>query len=483
VLSSARNPKVAGAARLRKRAFRERDRRFLVEGAQGVGEGLEAGALETLFVLDPHDPLAVRARQAGVDVHHVSEDLLRRLAATVTPQGVLGVARFVDVDLEELPAEGCLALLHEVRDPGNAGTVIRSADAAGASGVVVSTRSVDVYNPKTVRATAGSVFHLPIVREVPTEDAIRRLRGEGVRVLAMDGRGDRDLYGIDLGGPVAFCFGNEAHGLPEEIRALADAVVRVPHAGKAESLNLAAAATVCLFEWARRAHRSAEALETLIAAAAHDLRSPLTAMKGFGYALERHADRMEPEQRAMMLTGIVHDADRMDTILRQLVDAARLVGGSFEVYREQTDLSELVHQIAEQQARDPEHPPIRWSGEAGPFLIDPARMRTTVLAFAESLVWWTEEGPIEVGAKRRGARLHLWASRSGARVSAEEAEGLFRPRRPGTGAGSKMGLYVARGVAEAQGGRAWAEVADGVLSFHVELPLPERVAVREAADG
>jgi K+-sensing histidine kinase KdpD len=162
----------------------------------------------------------------------------------------------------------------------------------------------------------------------------------------------------------------------------------------------------------------------------------------------------------------------MDTIVRQLVDAARLTAGSLELFREQTDLSELVHTLAEQQARDPEHPEMRWSGDGGPFLIDPARMRTALLAFAESLVWWTAEGPIEVRAERRDGTLHVWATRAGTDLTTEAADALFLPRRPGSGAGSKMGMYVTRGVAEAQGGRAWAEVVDGRLIFHLEVPLP-----------
>ena len=473
MLSSTKNPRVAAAIRLKKRAFRDEDRLLLAEGAQAVGEALEAGSLLTVYVTDELDELAVRARAAGVDVVHVGPDVVRAITSTVTPQGVVGIAPYVDVPLDQVPDGGCVAILHEVRDPGNAGTVLRSADAAGASAVVFSDRSVDVYNPKTVRSSAGSLFHLPVVRNVPTHETIRELRGRGYRVLAMDGRGERDLYGVDLSGAVAFVFGNEAHGLPDDVLRAADASVHVPHVGPAESLNLAAAATVCLFERARRERRTDDTLEALIAAAAHDIRSPLTAMKGFGYALEKRGDAMTPDQRTMMLTGIVHDADRMDTIVRQLVDAARLAAGSLELFREQTDLSELVHVIADQQARDPEHPEIGWSGDGGPFLIDPARMRTALLAFAESLVWWTSDGPISIRAERRDGRLHVWATRHGTDLDSEAADALFAPRKPGTGGGSKMGMYVARGVAQAQGGRAWGEVVDGTLGFHLEIPLPD----------
>lgn len=463
---------MAAVVRLKKRAFREEDRRFLVEGAQGVGEALEEpGRLATLYVVDELDPLAVRAAQAGVDVHAVSPDVMAKLTSTVTPQGIVGVAPFLDVALEALPDTGCVAVLHEVRDPGNVGTVLRSADAAGAGGVVFTATSVDVYNPKAVRASAGSLFHLPVVRDVSIEAAASHLRSRGFRMLAMSAEGDEDLYRMDLAGPVAFLFGNEAHGLPAEAAALADATVRVPHAGRAESLNLAAAATVCLFEWARRLARRGEALESIVAAAAHDIRSPLTAMKGFGYALEKRWEQMSEDQRTLMLRGIVHDADRMDTILRLLLDAARIVGGNLEIFREQVVVADLVRGIAEAQERDPDHPAVEWRGEAGTVFADPARLKTAVLAFTESLVWWTREGSVVVEAVVEQERLHLWVARDGAELRPEEVEGLFIPRRPGEGAGSKIGLFVARGVAEAQGGRAWGEIDDGRLSFHLDLPV------------
>jgi RNA methyltransferase, TrmH family len=472
VITSAKNPKVAAAARLHKRAMREEDRRFLVEGAQGVREALEEpGVLQTLFVGDDLHELAVRARQAGIDVVHAADAVLGRLTSTVSPQGLVGVAPFVDVDLDVVPALGCVAVLHEVRDPGNAGTILRSADAAGAAGVVFAGSSVDVYNPKTIRASAGSVFHLPVVRDVSTPAAIQHLRATGHRIVAMDAHGSESLYGTDVGGPIAFVFGNEAHGLPQDVVALADATVRVPHAGRAESLNLAAAASVCLFDWARRHGSKGESLETLIAAAAHDIRSPLTAMKGFGYALEKRWDAMTDEQRSMMLTGIVHDADRMDQVLRLLVDAARVSGGSLEPYPDRTDLADLVASVRDMQMRDPEHPAVTWEGDPGPYFVDPTRLKTTLLVFDESLLWWATEGPITITATREGATVHIASSRAGADVTSEEAEPLFLPRRPGTGGGSKIGLFVARAVAEAQGGRAWATVSEATLTFHLSLPL------------
>jgi RNA methyltransferase, TrmH family len=476
LLTSLKNPKVSAVARLKKRAYRDSARSFLVEGAQAVGEALDSEpcGLSALFVEDPLATLSVRATQRGVDVTHVTPDLIRALTSAVTPQGFLGVAPYLDGPLTAIHDDetACVAVLHEVRDPGNAGTILRSADASGASGVAFTRSSVDLYNPKTVRASAGSIFHLPLVRGIETPDAISGLRQRGYRTFAMDAHGSENLYGLDLAGRVAFVFGNEAHGLPQDIVRQAEATVRVPQAGSAESLNLAAAATVCLFEWGRRRMSKGAALEALIAAAAHDIRSPLTAMKGFGYALEKRWDQLDDDQRALMLRGIVHDADRMDQIVRLLVDAARVAAGSLELFPDQTDVADIATAIAELLGRDPEHPAVTWDGDPGPFFVDPARLKTTLLSYEEALAWWAGGGGTTISAERVDGDLHVWARRSGATIDEAGAEALFTPRRPGTGAGSKIGLYVARAVAEAQGGRAWAEVDDDRLSFHVRVPLP-----------
>lgn len=473
MLSSPKNPKVAAAARLKKRSFRDRDRRFLVEGAQGVAEALdEPGALLSLFTLNGLDPLAIRAGENGVAVLEVGEDAIRVITSTVTPQGLVGVASFLDVPLETVTAQGCLPILHEVRDPGNAGTVVRSADAVGADGVVFSAASVDVYNPKTVRASAGSVFHLPIVRGIDGIEAIEGARGQGRRIVAMAADGDDDVYRSDLTGPVAFVFGNEATGLPPDIRSMADSTVRIPQRGRAESLNMAAAASVCLFEWQRRNLPGAESLDNIVSAAAHDIRSPLTAMKGFGYALEKRWDVMDERQRAVMLQGIVHDADRMDTTLRQLVDSARIVAGNLEIFPEQVDVAELVSSISQAQRRDPDHPVVDWAGGSVEAFVDPARLKTSILAFIETLVWWGREGPVRIEANVSSDGLHVMASRACEEIGADVIEALFVPRRPGQGGGSKIGLFVARGVAETQGGRAWAETrADGTLALHLQIPV------------
>ncbi len=270
-LTSIRAAPVAAARRLAKRTFRGQDRRFLAEGPQAVREALELpGSAIEVFATDEatarHADLIAAAAAAGVPLHRVSGQVMAAIAQTVTPQGLVAVCRFLDVPLAAVlgpwlsPAPRLIAVLANVRDPGNAGTVIRVADAAGADAVILTTGSVDVYNPKCARASAGSVFHLPISVEAEVGAALAALRAAGVRVLAADGTGPADLDDLDVAGelarPTAWLFGNEAWGLPPELCALADEVVRVPIHGKAESLNLATAAAVCMYASARAQRRA-----------------------------------------------------------------------------------------------------------------------------------------------------------------------------------------------------------------------------------
>jgi signal transduction histidine kinase len=213
------------------------------------------------------------------------------------------------------------------------------------------------------------------------------------------------------------------------------------------------------------------ALEAVIAAAAHDIRSPLTAMKGFAYALQRRWDDMTDEQRELMFRGIAHDTDRMDQILTLLVDAARIVGDRLELNPEPTLLEALVTEVDASLGRDPEFPGLVWRGEPGvSVFVDADRLRTVLGAFVEGEIWFGWEGPIEVGAAVAGGRLVLTVTRTGTELDDAAAEALFFPRRPGTGSGSKIGLFVARGIAEAQGGTATAGVIDGRLEFRLDVP-------------
>lgn len=229
------------------------ERRFVVEGPQAVREALAAGVVDELFATAA---AIERYPELTPDASEVSDKDAAALSETVTPQGLVAVCRRIDVPLADALQDARLvAVLVEPNDPGNAGTILRTADAAGADAVVV-VGGVDIYNGKAVRATAGSLFHLGVCIDATVADVL----DGGLTTLATTGAGDADLDDlIDTGAlaePSAWLFGSEAHGLPESIVAAADHAVRIPIHGRAESLNLAAAAAVCLYASARAQRRS-----------------------------------------------------------------------------------------------------------------------------------------------------------------------------------------------------------------------------------
>ena len=263
----AHSPRVKAARRLTRRSARSSERLFRAEGPQAVREALTRhdGVTEVFATAEAarrHPELAQAARDTDVAWHAVPTEVLDTLAQTVTPQGVVAVCRHLDVALATLAGSTprLVAVCVSVRDPGNVGTVIRCADAAGADGVVLTGTSVDVYNAKAVRASAGSLFHLPVVLHPSVPESAAALRERGLTLLAADAAGDTDLdAALDsglLGRPTGWLFGNEAWGLPADTVALADSVVSVPIYGRAESLNLAAAAAVCLYASARVQRRT-----------------------------------------------------------------------------------------------------------------------------------------------------------------------------------------------------------------------------------
>jgi TrmH family RNA methyltransferase len=244
-----RTPRVVAARRLHRRRDRDESGRFLAEGPQAVREALKAGAVAELFAT-----AEAVARYPELTAEHslVDDAALEALADTVQPQGLVAVCRQRDIPLDAALAARprLVAVCVDIRDPGNAGTVLRTADAAGARAVVFAGDSVDPYNGKAVRSSAGSLFHVDVVRARDAGATVDALRNAGIQVLAADGYGDTDLFDLDtLGKPTAWLFGSEAHGLPRELAA--DRRVRVPLYGGAESLNLAAAAAVCLYSSAK----------------------------------------------------------------------------------------------------------------------------------------------------------------------------------------------------------------------------------------
>jgi TrmH family RNA methyltransferase len=262
-----RTPRVVAARKLLRRSGRERAGRFIAEGAQAVAAALASigGERPTqvfeLFVgaaaARRNPDLVAQARVAGVVVSSITDRAVSTLSETVTPQGLVAVCGLLDVPLATALAGSprLVVVLVDMADPGNAGTVIRVADAAGADAVVLAGDCVDPHNGKCVRGSAGSLFHLPLVMERDVDAVLAAARGVGLRLLATTAAGELDLHAPDaeqtLADPCAWLLGSEAHGLPAPVLAAADARVRVPIYGRAESLNLATAASICVYATTR----------------------------------------------------------------------------------------------------------------------------------------------------------------------------------------------------------------------------------------
>lgn len=233
--------------------------RFLVEGRQAVREALALRDVVQEIVVQEPDRHADLLDDVDVPVWRVTDHQMRQLSDTVTPQGIIAVCRQLSHTLDKVAGARLVVICAQVRDPGNAGTVIRCADAFGTDAVILTHGSVGVHNPKTVRSTVGSMFHLPVIEHVALAEAVDACRKHGLQVLAADSDGAAlDELAADgaLAQPTAWIMGNEAWGLPAEDAELADRVVSVPMWGAAESLNLSSAAAVCLYQSASSQRRT-----------------------------------------------------------------------------------------------------------------------------------------------------------------------------------------------------------------------------------
>lgn len=259
MIDNPRSPRVRAVAKLAKRDARLETGLFLLEGPQAVSEALNyrpelvLELFATPTALERYNDISSAAADAGIEVEFVSEQVLESMADTVTPQGIVAVCKQFPTSIKDILSSEpkLIAILEEVRDPGNAGTIIRAADAAGADAVILTGRSVDLYNPKVVRATTGSLFHLPVAVGLDLEVVVEKVQSAGLKILAADIKGEDLLVARnsgELAGPTAWLFGNEARGLSDEHFALADRAITVPIYGNAESMNLSTAASVCLYE-------------------------------------------------------------------------------------------------------------------------------------------------------------------------------------------------------------------------------------------
>lgn len=257
VITSTRNARVQAARRLAKRGMRDGRREFLIEGALGVEQALRSSAAVKMLLvgsLEEHDALVRLAGGRGVPAVEVSEKVMRVISAATTPPGVIALCRFVDRDPVAVLREklDLVVVMAGVRDPGNAGTIVRSAAAVGADAVFMGSSTVDLYNPKLVRATAGTMFNLPVCRNVEVPWLLAELGARGMSRIAADPAGPTVYHDADLRKPTALVLGNEAWGVAPEVVESVDSTVCIPMQHGIESLNVGMAAAVVLFEAARQ---------------------------------------------------------------------------------------------------------------------------------------------------------------------------------------------------------------------------------------
>lgn len=263
-ITSLKNPKVKFLRALRRRKYRQREGYFLAEGIRIVEEALTCGAAVETLIYAPDLLVSERARALVSQVEQsrrlaLAGDVFRRLSERNEPQGIAALIRIEDRSLATIPPSDDMLVIvaYQLRDSGNLGSIIRTADATGATGVVVVGPSVDIYDPHTVRATMGSLFALPIVRlsgEAALSQWYADVRTAGVPlfVVASSAHGQQDYFEVDYNRPLALLVGSESHGLPAPTRAEADALVRLPMIGRATSLNVSAATAALIYEAIRQ---------------------------------------------------------------------------------------------------------------------------------------------------------------------------------------------------------------------------------------
>ena len=251
---------VKDTRRLRRSSFRDEHGIFVVEGPGLISEAVRAGARMKLMLFSPEkaeqaEALMGTANTAeGMEAYEIPDELVEWVSDVVTSQGMLAVFEQIDRPYKEIITWGPTLLLvaDQVRDPGNIGSLIRVADAAGADAFLSTEGSADFYNTKIVRSSAGSMFHMPVARQVPMDGLATELMAAGVRMIGLDTRGGIDYLAEDFTAPVAVVMGNESYGFSEESRAVLDGTVSIEMPGHAESLNVATAAAVVMFEAVRQ---------------------------------------------------------------------------------------------------------------------------------------------------------------------------------------------------------------------------------------
>ena len=240
-IESSQNKIIKEINSLKQRKYREQKGLFIVEGERLLSEAHPEYVLIKEGYLGNTD---------GFDtVYTTSAALFDKIADTISPQGILGVCKIPEHDISDIPENPFLVILDRITDPGNMGTIIRTADAAGADGVVLSKGCTDPYNLKTIRSTMGSVFHLPVYMDA---DICELIKNTDIKTFAAHLKGEKSCFETDMTGGIGILIGNEANGLSDEVSQAADELVKIPMPGKAESMNAAVAAGIMIYEAVRQ---------------------------------------------------------------------------------------------------------------------------------------------------------------------------------------------------------------------------------------
>lgn len=256
-ITSVNNALVKATAELKQKKYRQERQLFLAEGLRTVEEAIGSNTVIQLFYTAIEDErtrvVLETAAEKGLELYCVSENVMKKISDTDSPQGIVAVCKMQNMKLENLFAKGeMLLVLDRVGDPGNVGTMLRTADAAGIGGIVLLKGCVDIYAPKTVRSTMGSLFHIPVFAGADEALFIKAAKRAGYELLVTTLEGADNLYKADLRGRIAFVMGNEANGVTSTLLQEADKRVYIPMQGRAESLNVAIAAGIVMFEALRR---------------------------------------------------------------------------------------------------------------------------------------------------------------------------------------------------------------------------------------
>lgn len=259
-ITSAANQHIKDIVQIREKRAKFRHTAFLVEGPHLVEMALNARvhikevfATEAFINTKEHQDML---RKITGTVFEVPEQVLKKITDTETPQGIVAVAGYEPSTLDtlSLKANPLLVVLDAIQDPGNLGTIIRTADAAAADAVILLPGSCDVFMPKVIRATAGSIFNLPLIYTEPAS-LVDWLRKKKIRLVVTAADAGKTIFESDLSGNIAIAFGNEAHGISDHLRKAADLFLNIPILGKAESLNVATSAAICLYEAVRQSRK------------------------------------------------------------------------------------------------------------------------------------------------------------------------------------------------------------------------------------